>query len=85
MDYILVLKYKLFLNDRGVIITMGWQGDRDRIWTYSLSIPKTALITIIRGVLIQNEVDGLVNALTEERERYWMTPDMTKTGVAPGH
>ena len=40
---------------------------------------------IIRGVLIQNEVDGLVNALTEERERYWMAPDMTKTGAAPGH
>ena len=79
------LKYNLFLNDRGVIITMGWQRDRDRIWTYSLSIPKTTLITIIRGVLIQNEVDGLVNALTEERERYWMTPDMTKTGAAPGH
>ena len=69
MDYILVLKYKQFLNDRGVIITIGWQRDRDRIWTYSLSIPKTTLITIIRGVLIQNEVDGLVNALTEERER----------------
>ena len=67
--FILVLKYELFLNDRGVIITMGWQRDRDRIWTYSLSIPKTTLITIIRGVLIQNEVDGLVNALTEERER----------------
>ena len=32
----------------------------------------------MREVLIQNEVDGLVNALTEERERYWMTPDMTK-------
>ena len=46
---------------------------------------ETTLITIIRGVLIQNEVDGLVNALTEERERYWMTPDMTKTGAAPGH
>ena len=36
-------------------------------------------------MLIQNEVDGLVNALTKERERYWMTPDMTKTGAAPGH
>ena len=49
MDYILVLKYKLFLNDRGVIITMGWQRDRDRIWTYSLSIPKTTLTNRIRG------------------------------------
>ena len=46
---------------------------------------ETTLITIIRGVLIQNEVGGLVNALTKERERYWITPDMTKTGVAPGH
>ena len=53
---------------------MGWQRDRDRIWTYSLSIPKTTLITIIRGVLIQNEVDGLVNALTEERERFLDDP-----------
>ena len=35
-------------------------------------------------MLIQNEVDDLVNVLTEERERYWMTPDMTKTGAAPG-
>ena len=39
----------------------------------------------MREVLIQNEVDGLVNAFTEERKRYWMTPDMTKTGAAPGH
>ena len=50
-----------------------------------MSIPKNTLITIIRKVLIQNEVDDVVNALTEERERYWMTPDMTKTGAAPGH
>ena len=48
-DYILVLKYKLFLNNRGVIITMGWQRDRDRIWTYSLSIPKTTLTNRVRG------------------------------------
>ena len=40
------LKYNLFLNDRGVIITMGWQRDRDRIWTYSPSIPKTTLTTM---------------------------------------
>ena len=46
---------------------------------------ETTLLTIIREVMIQNEVDGLVNALTEERERYWMTPDMTKIGAAPGH
>ena len=39
----------------------------------------------IRGVLIQNEVEGLMNVLTEERERFWMTLDMTKTGAAPGH
>ena len=43
------LKYNLFLNDRGVIITMGWQRDRDRIWTYSLSIPKTTLTNRVRG------------------------------------
>ena len=49
MDYILVLKYKLFLNNRGVIITIGWQRDRDRIWTYSLSIPKTTLTNRVRG------------------------------------
>ena len=47
--FILVLKYELFLNDRGVIITMGWQRDRDRIWTYSLSIPKTTLTNRVRG------------------------------------
>ena len=48
-NFILVLKYKLFLNDRGVIITIGWQRDRDRIWTYSLSIPKTTLTNRVRG------------------------------------
>ena len=47
--FILVLMYKLFLNDRGVLITMGWQRDRDRIWTYSLSIPKTTLTNRVRG------------------------------------
>ena len=44
----------------GVIITEVIKETGIRLWIYSLSKPKTTLITI-RGVMIQNEVVGLTN------------------------
>ena len=56
----------------GVIITKVIKETRIRLWIYSLSKPKTTLITI-RGVMIQNEVVGMMYVMTEERERWWIS------------
>ena len=52
----------------GVVITKVIKETGIRLWIYSLSKPKTTLITI-RGVMIQNEVVGMMYVMTEERER----------------
>ena len=65
------LAFEIYKRPIGVIITKVIKETGIRLWIYSLSKPKTTLITI-RGVMIQNEVVGMMYVLTEERERWWI-------------
>ena len=60
--------FEIYKRPIGVIISKVIKETGIRLWIYSLSKPKTTLITI-RGVMIQNEVVGMVFVLTEGRER----------------